>query len=303
MQLTKKELFEEIKGYIFMLLGCIAYGASTALFLEPNGIVAGGVTGLSVLINLVFKTPISIGTWIIILNVPILLFALKSQGVKFIVRCLITIVTLGLVTDLIEYLNIFYRGDGLNVSLPLTNDNILASLYGGILQGVGIGLFVRFQFSSGGTELLARLVARVAKGINIPVCLGIIDGIIVILGTFATSVENILYALIVIYVSTKLSEMILVGLQKSKLCIVITNKGEEIAKTIIEQCPRGVTRIDSEGMYTHLHHDVLLTCVRNTELTKVKKIINSVDPTAFVIINDSTEVRGQGFKSLSEIDK
>ena len=140
MKLTKKEFFEEIKNYVFMIIGCIAYGASTALFLEPNGIVAGGVTGLSVLINLVFKTPISIGTWIIILNVPILLFALKSQGVKFIVRCLITIVTLGLVTDLIEYLNIFYRGDGLNVSLPLTNDNILASLYGGILQGVGIGL-------------------------------------------------------------------------------------------------------------------------------------------------------------------
>ena len=302
MKLTKKEFFDEIKNYVFMLLGCIAYGASTALFLEPNGIVAGGITGLSVLINLVFNTPISVGVWFIIINLPILIFAVKSQGVKFILRCLITIVTLGLITDLIEYLNIYFRGDGLGVSLPLTTDNVLASLYGGIFQGIGIGLFVRYQFSSGGTELLARLIARISKGISIPICLAVLDGAIVVLGTFATSVENILYALIVVFISAKLSETILVGLEKSKLCIVITNKGEEIAKTIIAQCPRGVTRLDGEGMYTNLHHDVLLTCVKNHELTKVKKIINSIDPTAFVIINDSTEVRGLGFKSLNEID-
>ena len=302
MKLTKKEIFEEIKNYVFMLLGCIAYGASTALFLEPNGIVAGGVTGLSVLINLVFKTPISVGVWFIVINLPILIFAVKSQGVKFILRCLITILTLGLITDLIEYLNIYFRGDGLHVNLPLTTDNVLASLYGGIFQGIGIGLFVRYQFSSGGTELLARLISRISKGISIPICLAILDGAIVILGTFATSVENILYALIVVFISAKLSETILVGLEKSKLCIVITNKGEEIAKTIIKQCPRGVTRLDSEGMYTNLHHDVLMTCVKNHELTKVKKIINTVDPTAFVIINDSTEVRGLVFKSLNEID-
>ena len=87
MKLTKKEVFEEIKGYLFMLLGCIAYGTSTALFLEPNGIVAGGVTGLAVLINLVFNTPISFGLLFIVINLPILIFAVKSQGVKFIVRC------------------------------------------------------------------------------------------------------------------------------------------------------------------------------------------------------------------------
>jgi uncharacterized membrane-anchored protein YitT (DUF2179 family) len=303
MKLTKKDIFEEIKGYVFMVIGCIAYGASTALFLEPNGIVAGGVTGLAVLINLVFKTPISVGVWFIVINLPILILAIKSQGIKFIIRCLITIITLGLVTDLIEYLNVYFRGGDLGVSLPLTTDNVLASLYGGIFQGVGIGLFVRYQFSSGGTELLARLVARIAKGISIPICLGLLDGAIVLLGTFATSVENILYALIVVFVSTKLSETILVGLERSKLCIVISNKGEEIAKTIIEQCPRGVTKLNGQGMYTHLEHDVLLTCVKNNELTKVKKIINSIDPTAFVIINESTEVRGLGFKSLSEIDK
>ncbi len=302
-KLTKKEILDEIKGYFFMVLACVAYGASTSLFLEPNGIVTGGITGLSILINLVFNTPITIGSLIIILNLPILLFAVKSQGIKFVLRCLITIVTLGIITDVIEILNIKFNGYETGFNMPLTNDKVLASLYGGIFQGIGIGLFVKYQFSSGGTELLARLVSKATKGISIPVLLGLIDGIIVILGTFATNIENMLHALIVVFVSTKLSEIILMGLEKSKLCIIITNKGEEIAKALIEKGPRGVTKLNGEGMYSHQNHDVLMTCVKNSELTKVKKIVNSVDPTSFVIINESAEVRGLGFKSLNEIDK
>ena len=302
-KLTKKEIFDEIKGYFFMILACISYGASTSLFLEPNGIVTGGITGLSILINLVFNTPITIGILIILLNLPILLFAIKSQGIKFVLRCLITIITLGIVTDLIEILNIEFNNYELGSSIPITNDKVLASLYGGIFQGIGIGLFVRYQFSSGGTELLARLLSKIVKGINIPVLLGLIDGVIIILGTFATNIENVLHALIVVFISTKLSEIILMGLEKSKLCIIITNKGEEIAKALIERSPRGVTKLNGEGMYSHENHDVLMTCVKNSELTKVKKIVNSVDPTAFVIINESVEVRGLGFKSLNESDK
>ena len=107
-----------------------------------------------------------------------------------------------------------------------------------------------------------------------------------------------LHALIVIFVVTKLSEMILVGLEKSKLCIIISDKGEEIAKTLIERSPRGVTMLEGEGMYTHTHRNVLLTCVKNPQLSQLKYIVKSIDPTAFIIINDSAEVRGQGFQSL-----
>lgn len=301
---TKKDLLDEIKGYIFMFLGCIAYGASTALFLEPNGIVAGGVTGLAVLFRMIINAPITVGVWFIIINLPILLLGVKSQGIKFIIRCLITILTLGVITDLIEIINISLGNvNALGESVALTDDKVLSSLYGGICQGIGIGLFVRFQFSSGGTELLARLISKITKGISIPVVLGLLDGAIVVVGAVATGVENILHALIVVFVSTKLSEIVLVGLEKSKLCIIITNMGEEVSKALIENGPRGVTMLNGEGMYTHQTHNVLLTCVKNSELTRVKKIINTVDQKAFVIVNESVEVRGQGFKSLSEIDK
>ncbi|MBQ8308676.1 MAG: YitT family protein [Clostridia bacterium] len=293
MQISKKAVLDELKGYLFMLLGCIAYGSSTSLFLADNEIIAGGVTGLAVLIN--YLNPnILIGMISIAINVPILIFGVKFQGWKFVIRCLITVATLGVVTDLL----------GILFPDPLTTDGVLASLYGGICQGIGIGLFVRYEFSSGGTELLGRLIARFIKALNIPVCVGILDGIIVVVGSIVTqNPSNMLHALIVVFLSTKVSEMILVGFEKSKLCIIITDKGEELSEALLKNSPRGVTMLDGQGMYTHKDHNVLLTCVKNQQLTQLKQIVKSVDEHAFIIINESAEVRGQGFQSLNQDEK
>ena len=286
--MTKKAILTEAKGYVFMLIGCVMYALSTRLFLAPNSIVAGGVSGLSVLINLL-NEKIPIGLISIAINVPILVAGIKFQGWKFIYRCLVTIVTLGVVTDIFEVLP------------ALTPDGVLASLYGGVCQGIAIGLFVRFEFSSGGTELLGRLISRFVKVLKIPVCVGILDAIIVIAGAIVTkNPANMLYALIVVFVSTKVSEIILVGLEKSKLCFIISEKGEEIAKTLLEKSPRGVTMINGEGMYTHSEKNILLTCVKNAQLTQLKQIVKEVDKNAFIIINDSVEVRGKGFQNLNE---
>ena len=289
MQLNKKQILSELKGYLFMLAGCLAYGASTSFFLAPNEIIAGGVSGFSVLLNYLNKN-IPIGLVSIAINIPILLFGIKFQGWKFVIRCLITVATLGVVTDLLGLLQ-----------FKMTEDPVLASLYGGICQGIGIGLFVRFEFSSGGTELLGRLISRVVKVLNIPVCVGILDAIVVIFGAVATSnPANMLHALIVIFLSTKVSEMVLVGLEKSKLCIIVTDKGAEISETLLKQSPRGITMLDGEGMYTHKEHNVLLTCIKNHQLPHLKQVVNGIDPKAFIIINESVEVRGQGFKSLQD---
>lgn len=289
MQLSKKQVLTELKGYLFMLVGCLAYGVSTSFFLAPNSIIAGGVSGFSVLLNYL-NNNIPIGLVSIAINIPILLFGIKFQGWKFIVRCLITVASLGIVTDLLGLFN-----------FQMTEDPVLASLYGGICQGVGIGLFLRFEFSSGGTELLGRLISRLVKVINIPVCVGILDAIVVIFGAIATSnPANMLHALIVIFVSTKVSEMVLVGLEKSKLCIIITDMGAEISETLLKQSPRGVTMLNGEGMYTHKDHNVLLTCVKNHQLSHLKQVVNSIDPKAFIIVNESVEVRGQGFQSLQD---
>lgn len=291
--LNKDKVWNELKGYLLMFIGCIAYGTSTSLFLADNDIIAGGVTGLAVLINWLNEN-IPIGIISIAINVPILVLGIKFQGWKFAIRCLITVATLGLVTDLLDL--IFVN--------PLTDNGVLASIYGGICQGIGIGLFVRYQFSSGGTELLGRIIARFIKALSIPVCVGILDGIIVVVGSLVTqNPSNMLHALIVIFISTKVSEMVLIGFEKSKTCIIISDKGEEISKTLIENSPRGITMLEGRGMYTNQEHHVLLTCVKNQQLSQLKKIVKDIDDKAFIIINEAVEVRGQGFKLLDNEKK
>ena len=287
--MDKKRVLKHVKGLFFMLLACVSYSLSTILFLAPNQIVAGGVTGLAVLINILDEN-IPIGMLTIVINVHILLLGFKYQGWKFILNCLLTITCLGIVTDVLDaFLTV------------MTEDKILASLYGGICQGIAIGLFVRFEYSSGGTELLSRVFARWIKGLKIPVGVGILDGIIVIMGSIVTrNPNNMLYALIVIFVSTKVSELVLVGLEKSKLCFIITDKGPEVSQALIDRSPRGVTMLEGEGMYTHKERNVIMTCVKNRQLTQVREIVKDVDENAFIIINDSVEVRGKGFQKLGD---
>ena len=286
--MNAKKIWNETKGYVFMLLGCVAYALSTSVFLAPNSIVAGGVTGLSVIVN-ILNNKLPIGMVSIAINLPILALGIRFQGWKFILRCLLTIVTLGVVTDIFAFLP------------TMTSDGVLASLYGGVCQGIGIGLFVKYEFSSGGTELLGRVISRFVKVLKIPACVAFLDGAIVVLGAIVTkNPANMLYALIVVFVSAKVSEVVLMGLEKSKLCIIITDKGEEVSKTLIARSPRGVTMLNGKGMYTDKDHDVVMTCVKNRQLSALKAIVKEVDEHAFIIINDSVEVRGQGFQSLEE---
>ena len=283
--MEKQKILTELKGLLGMIIGCACYALSIVLFLEPNSIVAGGVAGLSTLLHLL-NEKIPIGLISIAINIPIFLLGLKYTGWKFIARCLLTVVTLGLFTDMLMFLP------------AMTDNKILASLYGGVFQGVGIGLFIRFEFSSGGTELLGRVISKWVKVLGIPLCVGICDAIIVLTGAIALrTADNILYALIVVFVSTKLSELIVVGVEKSKLCIIICNKGEEIAQALIERSPRGVTMLNGEGMYKHESRDVLFTCIKSSQLRQLREIVRLVDKSAFVIVNDSVEVRGKGFTS------
>lgn len=287
----KKALFskKDLVGYFFMILGCAFYALSTAMFLSPTGIVAGGVSGLAVLINKL-NGNISIGTVILVVNIPILLMGLKMQGLKFIINCFITVACLSALTDLFK-----------QILTPITDDALLASLYGGLAQGVGIGCFIRFKVSSGGTELLGRVIQRFIPFITIATWVAVLDAIVVLSGALVLeNLENILYALVVIFLSAKVSDMIVVGIDRAKLCYIITDKAEEISKTLIEQSPRGVTLIEGKGMYTHLNHGVLMSCIKTKQLPQLKEIVRSIDENAFVIIGEASEVRGKGFKGIKD---
>lgn len=269
-----------------MVVGCFSYALSLQTFLIPNKIVGGGVSGAASLIEILLGLPA--GLFIVAINIPILVFGLRLMGWKFIIRCFITTACLGLAT---EILSLFVP--------PMTDNPILASAYGGVLQGIGIGLFIKFETSSGGTELLGRITQHVLPFGSIATHVAVFDAIVVVVGAIALSnLENILYALILIFISAKVSDLIVLGLNKAKMCYIITNKSEEISAFLISHSPRGVTLLQGQGMYTKTPKEVLLTCVKNSQVAHLKSWIKQLDENAFVVVTDAIEVYGKGFEHI-----
>lgn len=297
--MNKKKLYSEIKRYAFMVLGCLSYALSLEAFLIPHSIVGGGVSGAASLIHILTNLPT--GVFIVALNVPILIFGFKKMGWKFIVRCFITTACLSLATEFWDWV---IPNDNEFMMKMLTGfkdgNPILASLYGGILQGIGIGLFIKYETSSGGTELLGRLTHGLLPIGTIATHVAIFDGAVVILGAFciADNLPNILYALILIFVSAKVSDLIVMGFGHAKLCYIITNKAEEIADFLISHSPRGVTLLDGKGMYAKQPRGVLMTCVKNKQISFLKSSVKELDENAFVIVCDANEVYGKGFHKI-----
>lgn len=285
--LDKTKMTDIIKRYAFMVVGCFSYSLSLRLFLIPNGIVGGGVSGAASLIELLSGVDASI--FIALINIPILIMGLKLMGWLFIWRCLVTTATLSLCT----YLQNFIVPDN------FTNDGVLASLYGGVLQGIGIGLFIRYEMSSGGTELLGRLTYHVVPFGSIAIHTAVFDGAVVILGAILLhNLENVLYALILIFVSAKVSDMIVMGLSSGKLCYIITDKSEEISEYLLSHSPRGITLINGTGMYSKLPKGVLMTCIKDNQIVALKRTVKVLDENAFVIVCSAKEVYGKGFNRI-----
>ena len=287
---------KELKRYLFMIVGCLCYAASLGVFLIPNEIVGGGVSGAASLIQIITGLPA--GIFIVLINVPILIFGFRLMGCKFIIRCFITTATLGLCTELWTFLA---EQTTLN---QLTRNPLLAALYGGLLQGIGIGLFIKYETSSGGTELLGRITHHFIPVSSIAMHVALFDALVVLLAAIflpnGSGVENILYALILIFVSTKVSDLIVLGLSKSKMCYIITEKSQEISEYLIKHSPRGVTLVKGEGMYSHTEKGVILTCVKFNQVVALKKWIKELDENAFVIVTDANEVYGKGFANIKK---
>jgi uncharacterized membrane-anchored protein YitT (DUF2179 family) len=282
----KALIIKETRRYFFMVIACFLYALSLQMFLIPNKIVGGGVSGAASLIEIVTTLPA--GLFIVIINIPILIFGFKLMGWKFILRCFITTATLGLATEILSFFTV-----------AITENALLSAGYGGILQGVSIGLFIKYETSSGGTELLGRLTHHVIPYGSIATHVAVIDALIVIMGAIVLqNPENILYALILIFISAKVSDMIIVGLSKAKMCYIITTKAEEISDFLIANSPRGVTLVNGEGMFSKTPRGVLMTCIKSNQVSHLKASIHKLDENAFVIVTDANEVYGKGFKNI-----
>ena len=230
-------------------------------------------------------TGISVGLVNIALNVPLFLISMKSMGLRFGVRSLIAMVLMSLLIDHIPL-------------PPATDDMLLASVYGGAISGIGFGLVLRGNATTGGTDMLAALLHRLVPVIKVSYAIFMIDGLVIIASAFVFEAQAAMYGLISAFLCNVLIDLVLEGPNSAHSYFIISDKSEAIAEKIMHEMNRGVTGLEAVGMYSQQHKQVLLCVVNRFEAMRLRRIIFEADPHAFVVANKAKEVLGEGFKSM-----
>lgn len=268
---------------IFIIAGSFIMALAFNLFFLPNHIASGGVSGLSVLVQAWLGIEPAFTQWA--LNIPLLFLAFGLIGREYGVRSLLGSVVLPLF--------VFLTKDWV---IPLSNP-LLASIYGGIGVGVGMGLVYRGRGSTGGLSIVAQLLHKYS-GLAFSLCIVILDAIVISSAAMVLSLEQALYALIGLYVTGKVIDAIELGFSFTKVAYIISDHTEPITKAILEDLDRGLTKLTAEGGYTGEHRTVLMVVVGQSEIPRLKTVVQSVDPDAFVIIHNAHEVLGEGFRNI-----
>lgn len=267
--------------YTMIIVGSFIMAYAIKNIYDPVSLVTGGVSGIAIIAKEVAQIPL----WITntVLNTPLFLFAIKFKGWKFIRKTLVATIAMSLSLYLIPEAPI------------LMDDLFLASLFGGIISGIGAGLVFLNNATTGGTDMLAALIQWKMKHYSIAQILQVVDAVVVLAGATIFGLRFALYALIAIYALAKVSDGMIEGLKFSKIAYIVSEKNEEIAKAVMERLERGVTGIDATGMYSGDRKKMLYCVVNKKEIIQIKEIVEEFDSNAFVIVSDAREVLGEGF--------
>ena len=279
----KRKINPELKNAVMILAGLLCSSAAYNLYLIPNNIAAGGFTGIGQLINSIVN--VKVGTVSILLNIPLFLLSMKSLGLRFGLRSLLAMLGLSLFIDYLP--------------LPAaTDDLLLATVFGGVLGGVGFGLILRGSATTGGTDMLASLIHRYFPAIRVSVGIFAVDGLVILASAFVFDQTAAMYALICAFLMNVMVDIVLEGPNSAHSYFIISDRSEEIAKCLMDELERGVTALSGKGMYSGAEKQVLLCVVNRFETMQLRRIVFSIDPSAFVIANKAHEVLGEGFKQM-----
>ena len=262
--------------------GIIALGLT--VFLIPNKIAAGGVSGLATIIYYLFNSPV--GITMLLINIPIFIISIKVIGLPFVARSLFGIAILSFFVELFQ-----------SMVPVITEDLLLASIYGGLLAGLGLGIVFRFNGTTGGTDMIARLLNHYTE-VSMGEGLFLADGIVVTMAGIFFNIEVALYAAITIFITSKTIDMIQEGFGISKMAIIISERNDTLKERILKEMDRGVTTLNGTGGYTGKEMEVLMCIISRSEVSKLKKLVYDEDNDAFVTISNVHEVLGEGFKKM-----
>ena len=292
-----KKYWINSRDYILIALGALIQAISLRIFFVPADLASGGVSGISQLINHFTGWPI--GLMVLIGNVP--LFALGWRflgGRRFALRTAIAIVIYSLFTDLLVKLPFFAPGGAASYLInDLKGDIFLNSLYGAIISGIGYGLVYRARGTSGGSDILARILNK-WRGVSMTQSYLVVDTAVILSAGFVFGWKQALYAMITLYVSGLVAETVLEGGGTVRTAMIVTNKPEDVSARVMEDLERGVTYLEGRGGYTGNSRPVLYCVVSRAEVATLKTIVNEIDPEAFMVIGVAHEALGEGFRPL-----
>ncbi|MGI6538355.1 MAG: YitT family protein [Caldicoprobacterales bacterium] len=269
-----------IREYLLIIVGCLLTALSFSFFFIPNEIAPGGLSGVATVLHFLFDIPVGITA--LILNIPLFLMGIRQLGGHFGIRTLLATVLLSVFIDLIP-------------APTLTHDSLLASIYGGFLMGIGLGIVLRMNATTGGTDLLAKLIHKYFPSISVAWVLFAVDFLVVFAAAILLGPSQGLYAIVALALSARVMDLVQEGLNSAKAFLIISDQSIALSRLIMKEMDRGVTILNGKGAYTGFDKNVLLCVVRRTEITKLKGLINEIDPYAFVLIADVREAMGEGF--------
>lgn len=284
--MKKNSLILEAKRIIIIFAGCLLLAVAFNMIYDPCKIVTGGVSGLGIVIKDLSKNiyPGGIPLWIstLILNVPIYTAGLLIRGKKFVLSSLLGTLLLSLALYLVPPIDI------------VQGDKMLACVFGGIIGGTGAALVLMTTASTGGTDMLGVALSKFYHERNVSEIIGLLDGIVVIIGAMTFGLYSTMYAILSVFIYSKVCDLVLTGQRDGKMLYIISKENDAIAKEILEM-ERGVTGLNIQGMYTGNSCNMLMCVVYRKEIVPIKKLIRKHDPKAFVIISDVRDIRGEGF--------
>ena len=271
-----------LKHFAGIIIGATIVSASINTLIIPNQIADGGVTGIAIILHYLFQWPVS---WaVLLLNVPLFLLGLRLVGRKFLIFSVAGVGVLSVTLSL-------------TANLPtLTHDTLLAAISGGVLSGIGMGIIFRSRGSLGGTDILAVLLTRTTPFSVGQILLGI-DAVIFFGVAILFKPEMAMYAMIYMFIATRVVDLVQEGLSHSKSVMVVTTHPQRIADEIMSKLERGVTLFQATGAFSGEAKQVVYCVINRTELSQFKEIVRDLDPQAFLAISEVPEVVGEGFSS------
>jgi len=292
--MTERDKFrkKDLLDYGMIIVGSLIMAVGLMLFLIPNKVSAGGVSGISTILYHMFNWPA--GITMLALNIPLFIIGVKIFGRKFGMKTLWGIIWISLFTDLL----------GVVLKLPpVTNDPLLATVYGGLLLGGGLGIIMKGRGTTGGSDIIARILNKYFH-FSLGISFMIIDTVIIIaMGIIFKNVELILFCLISLAISSKVVDMFIEGLTSERAITIMSKDWEVIANRIMDEVNRGVTGLDSVGMHTNSEKKTLYCVVATRQIEHIRRIVKREDPFAFVTITNVSIMQGEGFRERTTLNE